>query len=161
MTSRKAELPRVFSTEGRKAHEDEISPGCTFAGLVHGEKQDLGLYFMIPGAQTNVFSLEDRDDGTAKEYYGPCDEFYFVLVGELTMYWGSDSEKVQAGQSEGLHLKAGDMGYWSRGWKYSVKNTGSVPATFVWGLTLPPEGTRRREYTWEGPPGGGTRRSGE
>jgi mannose-6-phosphate isomerase-like protein (cupin superfamily) len=161
MTIKRTEPPRVVGAGGRTVHEDELSPGCTFAGLVHGEKQDLGLYFMIPGAQTNVFSLEDRDDGTAEEYYGPCDEFYFVLVGELTMYWGKNAADVGAGKSECLGLKAGDMGYWSRGWKYSVKNTGAVPSSFVWGLTMPPEGTPRREFTWEGPPGGGPRKPAE
>jgi len=42
-------------------------------------------------------------------------------------------------------LKAGDMGYWSRGWKYSAKNTGKVPGTFFWGLSDQPRGVKRRE----------------
>jgi mannose-6-phosphate isomerase-like protein (cupin superfamily) len=144
--SDKHSQPRVTRSDQWKAQPDEISPGCSSATLVEGEMQHVGLYFIPPGAQTNDFSLEDRDDGTAEEWYGPSDEFYYVLVGELTMYWGSDVEEVRAGRSEKLLLRAGDLGYWARGWKFSVKNTGTAPATFLWGLTLPPEGTARREH---------------
>ena len=157
MTTPKTEPPRVIRAEGSMAHEDALSPGCTFAGLVQGEKQHLGLYFMNPGARTNVFSLEDRDDGKAEEYYGAVDEFYYVLVGTFTMNWGTDADHVREGRSESLILRPGDLGYWSRGWKYSVKNTGDAPGTFFWGLTLPPDGSPRREYTWKPPPAGDQR----
>jgi mannose-6-phosphate isomerase-like protein (cupin superfamily) len=136
--------PRIVRPDQWRAEQDELSPGCTFASFVHGEKQQLGLYFMPPGAKTNVFSLEDADDGAAEEYYGPCDEFYYVLVGEFTMHWGRDAADVRAGRSDKLLLKAGELGYWARGWKYSVENTGTAPGTFVWGLTFPPEGITRR-----------------
>ncbi len=148
MAEPKIETPRVIRAGSWEVHPDALSPGCVFAGIVRGEKQHLGLYFMKPGATTNVFSLEDRDDGTAREYYGPVDEFYYVLVGELTMFWGRDAAEVGAGRSDRLDLRAGDLGYWSRGWKYAVRNTGGVPATFFWGLTLPPPESPRREHTW-------------
>ncbi|MEE9217658.1 MAG: hypothetical protein V3U98_01180 [Acidobacteriota bacterium] len=147
MSESKPAPPRVIRAGQWSTKLDEISPGCTHAELIIGEKQALGLYFIPPGAQTNTFSLEDEDDGKAVEYYGPCDEFYYVLVGELTMYWGKDAAEVEAGRSEKLLLKAGDLGYWARGWKYAVKNTGSVPATFFWGITYPPAGTPRRDLT--------------
>ncbi|NIO38201.1 hypothetical protein GTO27_10955, partial [Candidatus Bathyarchaeota archaeon] len=47
-------------------------------------------------------------------------------------------------------LKAGELGHWTPGWKYSVKNTGDVPGTFFWGLSRPPKGTKTREVA--GPP---------
>jgi mannose-6-phosphate isomerase-like protein (cupin superfamily) len=144
--SDQSNMPRVTRSDQWEAQPDAISPGCSSATLLEGEKQNVGLYFIPPGAQTNHFSLEDRDDGTADEWYGPSDEFYYVLVGELTMFWGSDVDEVRAGRSEQLVLRAGDLGYWARGWKFSVKNTGTAPATFLWGLTLPPEGTPRREH---------------
>ncbi len=147
MTQSKLAAPRVIRANQLRAKPDDISPGCTHAEMVIGEQQALGLYFMPPGAQTNVFSLEDEDDGKAVEYYGPCDEFYYVLVGELTMYWGKDAAEVEAGKSEKLQLRAGELGYWARGWKYSVKNTGTAPGTFLWGLTYPPAGTPRRDQT--------------
>jgi len=53
-----------------------------------------GLYFMEPGSQTSTFSLESEDDNTADEYYGPCFEFYYLLAGEVTMYWGKDVAKL-------------------------------------------------------------------
>lgn len=138
--------PRVIRPEAWDVRPDEISPGCNIATLVAGEKQHLGVYFIPPGVQTNHFSLEDDDDGTADEWYGPSDEFYYVLAGELTMFWGPDAEEIRAGRSEKLVLQTGDLGYWARGWKYAVRNTGSGPATFLWGLTFPPEGTPRREH---------------
>ncbi len=148
------EPPRVIRANSGKVHEDTLSPGCMFAGLVQGEKQQLGHYFMAPGAKTNVFSLEDQDDGKAEEYYGAVDEFYYILVGEFTMFWGIDADRVRDGRSESLLLKPGDLGYWARGWKYSVRNSGAAPGTFFWGLTLPPADSPRREFTWEPPPGG-------
>ena len=137
--------PRVVRPEEWDVRPDEISPGCHITAIVEGEQQHVGIYFIPPGVQTNHFSLEDQDDGTADEWYGPSDEFYYVLVGELTMFWGSDADAVREGRSEQLVLRAGDLGYWARGWKFAVKNTGTAPATFLWGLTLPPEGTPRRE----------------
>ena len=154
MNSPGNEPPRVIRANSWKVHDDTLSPGCTFAGLVQGEKQHLGLYFMAPGAKTNVFSLEDQDDGKAEEYYGAVDEFYYVLVGEFTMFWGTDTDRVRDGRSENLTLRPGDLGYWARGWKYSVKNTGTAPGTFFWGLTLPPANSPRREFTWEPTPAG-------
>ena len=152
MKKEKPEPPRVIRADHWKVQPDAISPGCTIASMVHGEKQHLGLYFMPPGIQTNLFSLEDHDDRTSEEWYGPCDEFYYVLVGEFTMFWGDDAEAVKTGRSEKMVLTAGDLGYWARGWKYSVRNTGNTPGTFLWGLTFPEEGTPRREYTWTGKP---------
>lgn len=61
------------------------------------------------------------DDGTADEYYGTCHEFYYILGGEFTMYWGKDISSIQEDTANKLGLKAGDLGYWPPGWKYSAK----------------------------------------
>ncbi len=146
--SRKAEAkPTVIKMADWDSGPDRLVPGCTISKIKNVEDWGMfGLYFMPPGTQTNVFSMEYEDDGTAEEYYGPCHEFYFVLQGEFTMYWGKDAEKVRAGESEKVVLKAGDFGYWPPGWKYSVKNTGKIPGVFFWGLSSPPKGIKRREY---------------
>jgi mannose-6-phosphate isomerase-like protein (cupin superfamily) len=73
-----------------------------------------------------------------------CHEFYYLLVGEATMYWGEDASKIRAGTANKVLLKAGDLGYWTPGWKYSVKNTGKVPGTYFWGLTIPTGGGKCR-----------------
>jgi len=137
--------PKVYTLNDVVSGLDDLVPGAhnTTIGEVEGLGA-VGLYFMQPKAQTTVFSLEDEDDGTADEYYGPCHEFYYVLVGEFTMYWGKDALELRKGEANKLHLKAGDMGYWARGWKYSVKNTGKVPGTFFWGISAPPRGMKNR-----------------
>jgi mannose-6-phosphate isomerase-like protein (cupin superfamily) len=143
--------PKVVGLNTWKTGPDNLVPGCSITTIVSEEKAgDVGLYFMPPGKQTTVFSMEEEDDGTADEYYGPCHEFYYILVGEFTMYWGKDKSKLRTGNENKLVLKAGELGHWTPGWKYSVKNTGDVPGTFFWGLSRPPKGTKTREVA--GPP---------
>jgi len=121
--------PRAITMDDWKSVSDDLSPGCDITSMANVEGAGgIGLYFMAPGKQTNSFSMQASDDGTADEYYGMCHEFYYVLVGE--------ANKVL--------LKAGDLGYWTPGWKYSVKNTGKVPGTFFWGITRPSVATKRR-----------------
>ena len=140
--------PLAIKADQWTATEDKLSPGCTYVSLHEGQHLDVGLYFIPPGHQTNLFSLEDHDDQQATEWYGPSDEIYYVLAGdELTMYWGEDAEAVKNGNSESIKLSPGDLGYWTRGWKYSVKNTGNAPATFFWGLSIPEQLENRRELT--------------
>lgn len=140
--------PRMMGMDEWKSGTDDLSPGCdiTYIADVKGVG-GTGLYFMPPGKQTNTFSMEATDDGTADEYYGTCHEFYYILVGEFTMYWGKDVSSIQEGTANKLLLKAGDLGYWPPGWKYSAKNTGKVPGTFFWGITRPPQGIKRREVS--------------
>jgi mannose-6-phosphate isomerase-like protein (cupin superfamily) len=144
--------PKVVGMSAWKSGPDNLVPGCTITSIAGVEGVgEVGLYFMPPGKQTTVFSMEDTDDGTADEYYGLCHEFYYILVGEFTMCWGKDTSKVRRGAANKLVLKAGDLGHWTPGWKYSVKNTGNVPGTFFWGITSPPKGTKTREIA-EPPP---------
>jgi len=144
----KTKEPKVLKMKDWKSGPDDLVPGCDITLIARAEEAGgVGLYFMPPGKQTTVFSLEEEDDDTADEYYGPCHEFYYILVGEFTMYWGKDTSKLRAGTANKLVLKAGDLGYWTPGWKYSVKNTGDVPGTFFWGLTNPPKGTEGRQIS--------------
>jgi hypothetical protein len=138
--------PSILSINDFKfSGADEPVPGSWYTEIINAEGfGGFGLYFMEPGSQTTTFSLESEDDKTADEYYGPCFEFYYLLVGEITMFWGKDAEKVIRGEEHELLLKAGEFGCWERGWKYSAKNTGDIPATFFWGLGEPPEGVKQR-----------------
>ena len=139
--------PRILSIKDFKFNgPDKPVPGSRMTIIKEAEGfGGFGLYFMEPGSQTTTFSLESEDDGTAFEYYGPCFEFYYLLAGEVTMYWGKDADKVFKGEENELLLKAGDFGCWEKGWKYSAKNTGDIPATFFWGLGEPQDGVKERK----------------
>jgi len=100
---------------------------------------NVGVCYMDPGDETCVFGLEEEDDGTARHQYGPCDEFYYILEGEFTVWWGTDATAL----NECYVLKVGDCTHYTTGWKYRVKNTGDIPGKFVYFLTSPP-GIKRR-----------------
>ena len=138
--------PRVLTIEAFKFNGiDRYVPGCRYTEIVDAKGfGGFGLYFMPPGAQTTVFSLESEDDGTADEYYGPCFEFYYLLSGEITMYRGKDAERLRRGEGERLLLRDGDFGCWAQEWKFSARNTGEVPAAFFWGLAEAPAGVVER-----------------
>jgi mannose-6-phosphate isomerase-like protein (cupin superfamily) len=100
---------------------------------------DVGISIMQPGDETCVFGIEEEDDGTAPHHYGPCDEFYYILYGEFTVWWGKDAANL----TEFYELKEGDCAYYPTGWKYKVKNTGSVPGKFFYYMSAPRSGTQR------------------
>ena len=100
---------------------------------------NVGVCFMEAGDETCVFSIEESDDGTTLHHYGPCDEFYYILEGEFTVYWGTDAEALD----DFYVLTKGDCAYYPTGWKYRVKNTGDTPAKFFYFLTSPPGIIRR------------------
>ncbi len=100
---------------------------------------DLGVCYMEPGDETCVFAIEEDDDGTAPHHYGPCDEFYYILYGEFTVWWGKDAD----GLDQSYVLKEGDCAYYPTGWKYKVKNTGDSPGKFFYYMSSPRNGTQR------------------
>ncbi len=102
---------------------------------------DIGVCHMAPGDQTCVFALEEDDDGTAPHQYGPCDEFYYILEGEFTVWWGKDTANL----SRSFELKKGDCTYYPTGWKYKVENTGATPGKFFYFMSSPPGIERRFE----------------
>lgn len=139
------EKPKVISTADWKVLPDKLAPGPEIGTMANVEDVwTLCMYFIPPGIQTTVFSMEDKDDGAADEYKGPCHEFYYTLVGELTMFWGENVTMVREGKANKLPLKPGNLCLCPKGWKYSVKNTGKVPSTLFRGLTSPPKGTKTR-----------------
>lgn len=100
---------------------------------------NVGVCYMDPGDETCVFAIEAHDDGTAVHLYGPCDEFYYILDGQFTVYWGTDV----AALDQAYVLEKGDCTHYTTGWKYRVKNTGDVPGRFFYFLTSPPGIVRR------------------
>jgi len=102
---------------------------------------DIGVCHMAPGDQTCVFAIEEDDDGTAPHQYGPCDEFYYILEGEFTVWWGKDASNL----SRFFELEKGDCTYYPTGWKYKVENTGTTPGKFLYFMSSPPGIERRFE----------------
>ncbi len=100
---------------------------------------DVGVCYMEPGDETCVFGIEEEDDGTALHHYGPCDEFYYILYGEFTVWWGKDAENL----SDHYVLKQGDCTHYPTGWKYKVRNTGDSPGKFFYYMSAPRSGTQR------------------
>jgi mannose-6-phosphate isomerase-like protein (cupin superfamily) len=99
----------------------------------------IGVCHMVAGDGTCVFALEEEDDGTAPHQYGPCDEFYYILEGEFTVWWGKDAANLD----HSYLLQVGDCAYYPTGWKYQVKNTGTTPGKFLYFMSSPP-GIERR-----------------
>lgn len=145
-SSRETIEPRVLKIRDFKTNGvDPYVPGCWYTEIADMEGfGEFGLYVMSPGVQTTVFSLESEDDGGADEYYGPCFEFYYVISGEVTVYWGKDAETVRSGEGGRLLLEAGDFGRWEKELKYSARNSGEIPAIFFWGLAEGPRGVKKR-----------------
>ena len=99
----------------------------------------VGVTHMMPGDESCVFALEEEDDGTALHQYGPADEFYYILEGEFTLWWGTNADDLDHSRT----LVVGDCAYYPTGWKYKVMNTGTTPGKFFWVMTTPP-GIKRR-----------------
>ena len=112
---------------------------------VSNEAWDLGLYFMEPGMTTIVFSTESEDDRTAEEWYGRAFEFYYIVQGEFTVWYGKDAEALRKHEGKKMVLREGDVVSYLPEWKYMVQNTGNIPGVFFWGKTAPPKGTDQRE----------------
>ena len=123
----------------------EVYRDGTLTKYVSNEAWDLGLYFMGPGMTTIVFSTESDDDGTAEEWYGRAFEFYYIVQGEFTVWYGKDAEALRNREGKKIVLREGDVVSYLPEWKYMVQNTGKIPGVFFWGKTAPPEGAGVRE----------------
>jgi mannose-6-phosphate isomerase-like protein (cupin superfamily) len=99
----------------------------------------IGVCHMEPGDETCIFAIEEEDDGTAPHQYGPSDEFYYILDGEFTVWWGKDASNL----AKFFKLTKGDCAYYPTGWKYKVGNTGNSPGKFFYVMTSPPGVVRR------------------
>jgi mannose-6-phosphate isomerase-like protein (cupin superfamily) len=98
---------------------------------------DLGMYFMEPGMTTIIFSTEEKDDGTADEWYGSAFEFYYIITGQFTVWFAKKTADLKKKRAPRLMLNEGDVASYPPGWKYMVKNTGVIPGAFFWGKTAP------------------------
>jgi hypothetical protein len=118
---------------------------------VHTDAWDTGLMFVAPGTDTMCFSIEETDDGTADEFYGPTQEFYYILAGEITIHYGTDTAKIKRKEAESYVVRAGDYCVHAVGWKYMVSCTSSTPATFLWCKHIPsgPPITERVQVPYE------------
>lgn len=93
----------------------------------HGSNLLLGVGFMDPGDETNVWSTKDENaTGPNEPYYGPVDETYFVFRGNLVLRWDEGE----------LEIDPGDAVYLAAGHRYQLKNVGTEPAFFVYNLEL-------------------------
>ena len=96
----------------------------------HGSNLLLGICFMDPGDETNVWSFKEQDStGTDDKYYGPVDETYFVFRGNLELKWDEGT----------LELGPGDAVYLAPGYNYHLKNVGTEPAFFTYSMAPSPE----------------------
>lgn len=78
----------------------------------------LGASWMDPGEETNTWSSREHDDTEPEDHwYGPVDETYFIIRGNLRLSW---DEGV-------LDLSPNDAVYLAPGWTYRLKNTGEEP----------------------------------
>jgi mannose-6-phosphate isomerase-like protein (cupin superfamily) len=85
-----------------------------------------GVCWMDPGEETNTWSSHAADDtADGDHWYGPVDETYFIIRGQLTL-------TTDAGLFE---LHEHDSVYLAPGHTYHLKNTGSEPAFFVYSMT--------------------------
>ena len=99
----------------------------------------VGVCFMDPDEETVVFSLEHDDDFKTSHYFGPVNEFYYILEGKFTVWWGKDGSNL----NNFLELKRGDCTHYTPGWKYKVKNTGTLPGRFFY-VMMAPGGIEKR-----------------
>lgn len=105
-----------------------ISRLFTRAG--HGTELTQGLCWMDPGERTNRWSMGVVDTTNAEDHwYGPVDETYFIVRGNLRLSWNNDDE------SGVFDLGANDSVYLAPGWTYHLENTGTEPAFFVYNMT--------------------------
>jgi len=70
--------------------------GGTISLFMHTNCWDSGLMFVEPGRDTAVFSIEETDDGTADEWYGPTQELYYIVAGEFTISYEVDPARLDA-----------------------------------------------------------------
>ena len=111
--------------------------GGTISLFVHTDCWDSGLMYVAPGGDTAVFSMEQTDDGTADEWYGPTQEFYFIVAGEFTVSYDTDAERLRRKGSPSYVVHAGEYAVHPVGWKYQIQCTSATPGTFLWCKHIP------------------------
>ena len=102
--------------------------------LITREKQGanlmLGVCVMDPGEETNLWSsAPERDVDEGDHWYGPVEETYYCINGNLKLTW--DEGEIDFGPNDAIYL--------APGWHYRLKNSGSQQAFFVYNMTPPQE----------------------
>jgi len=126
--------PRVIPTSSIPPIPKEQAPTkVTIARLVTRERCGsnllLGVCWMDPGDETNVWSFEETDTtAPGDHYYGPRDETYFVMQGRLELTW--DNGVLRIGPNDAVFL--------APGWRYKLRNVGHEPAFFVYAMAPSP-----------------------
>lgn len=92
----------------------------------HQSELTQGVCWMEPGEQTNRWSSREVfDPAEADHWYGPVDETYYIIRGQLRLTW-----------DEGVfELGPDDTVYLAPGWTYHLENVGTEPAFFVYNMT--------------------------
>lgn len=127
--------PRAVRFEDAKVNAHY---GGTIGLFVHTACWSSGLMFVEPGHDTSVFSMEDTDDGTADEWYGPIQEFYYIIAGEFVVSYDSDAGRLRRRESPSYRVRAGEYAVHPVGWKFQIRCTSSIPGTFLWCKQIPP-----------------------
>jgi mannose-6-phosphate isomerase-like protein (cupin superfamily) len=118
------------------AHVNQ-SFGGVISLFVHTNCWYSGLMYMESGHDTAVFSIEETDDGTADEWYGPTQEFYFIVAGEFTVQYDRDASRLREKQSSKYVVHAGEYAVHPVGWKFQIQCTSKTPGTFLWCKHIP------------------------
>lgn len=101
-----------------------------FTRARHAANLTQGLCWMDPGERTNRWSSAPTDDvAPGDHWYGPVEETYFVVRGNLALSWANDDE------SGVFELGPDDSVYLAPGWTYALENVGTEQAFFVYNMT--------------------------
>ncbi|MCC5946880.1 MAG: cupin domain-containing protein [Nitriliruptoraceae bacterium] len=101
-----------------------------FTRAEHASNLTQGVCWMDPGEQTNHWSSRAVDDmPEGDHWYGPVDETYFIVAGQLRLTWRGEHEQGV------FELGPHDSVYLAPGWIYHLENTGDEPAFFVYNMT--------------------------
>jgi mannose-6-phosphate isomerase-like protein (cupin superfamily) len=114
-----------------------VSYGGRITLFVHTDCWDSGVMFIQPGHDTAVFSMEETDDGTADEWYGPTQEFYYIISGEFTVQYDTDADRLRRKESPKYVVHAGEYAVHPVGWKFQIQCTSQTPGSFLWTKHIP------------------------
>ncbi len=91
----------------------------------HGSELTLGVSTLDPGERTNRWSSRPENDaGPGEHWYGPVEETYYCIRGNLTLAW--DEGVIEFGPDDAVYL--------APGWHYQLENTGDETAFFVYNM---------------------------
>ncbi|MFQ5959514.1 MAG: hypothetical protein ACE5LF_09120, partial [Alphaproteobacteria bacterium] len=72
----------------------------------HGSELTLGVSMLEPGDETNRWSsMPENDAGPGEHWYGPVEETYYCIRGNLTLTW--DEGTIEFGAHDAVYLAPG------------------------------------------------------